>query len=411
MWRIAELTENLVRGTAHCHIACWREAYRGKVADHILDALDIDELAARWDTWRQGASRIRVAVEHDSVVGFANAGPTETGLHLYSLYVRRPYYGTGLAEELISAVTEDRPCTLWVLEDNPRAQSFYRRQGFAFDDTSRWDPIINARELRMVRGATLPTMTYVRIDDGVLHIAISTAAKGTSLDFGGVNAGTAALADLDRAVGAIVVEGSGPNFCAGGDVRAFASAPDRSEFLRALATDLHAFVRALDTAPVQVVVGVQGWAAGAGMSLVCSADVAIGGPSTKLKPAYTGIGLTPDGGMSWTLPRIVGHSRAKEIILSDAEIDADEAVRLGILARLVADDEIAAEAHRVAARFATGPRSAYGRIRALLAASRTSTLSDQLDRETESIAQSVDTPVGREGVDAFVAKRRPVYRD
>ena len=252
-------------------------------------------------------------------------------------------------------------------------------------------------------------MTYLRTEDGVLHIVISTAAKGTSLDFGGVNEGTAALAELDPAVGAIVIEGSGPNFCAGGDVRAFASAPSRGDYLRGLATDLHAFVRALDAAPVPVVIGVQGWAAGAGMSLVCTADIAIGGPSTMLKPAYTGIGFTPDGGMSWTLPRIVGHSRAKEIILGDTPIDANEAVRLGILSRLVADDEIAAEVQRVAARLAAGPRSAYGGIKELLAQSRSSTLSDQLDRETEAISRSAESPTGREGVDAFVGKRKPVY--
>lgn len=155
MWVISELTETLVRGTAECHIACWREAYRGKVSDHVLDGFDVDKLAARWDGFRVGPTHIRVAVEHDSVVGFANAGPTETGLHLYSLYVRRPYYGTGLADELITAVTADGPCTLWVLEDNPRAHAFYRRQGFVFDETSQWDPIINARELHMVRAATL----------------------------------------------------------------------------------------------------------------------------------------------------------------------------------------------------------------------------------------------------------------
>ena len=154
MWRISELTEALVVPTAECHIACWREAYRGKVADHVLDGFDVDELAKRWDGWRQGASRIRVAVPDGvdgQVVGFANAGRIETGLHLYSLYVRRPYYGSGLADDLIDTVTAGAPCGLWVLDDNPRAHAFYRRHGFAFDDVNRWDPIINARELHMVR--------------------------------------------------------------------------------------------------------------------------------------------------------------------------------------------------------------------------------------------------------------------
>jgi 2-(1,2-epoxy-1,2-dihydrophenyl)acetyl-CoA isomerase len=250
---------------------------------------------------------------------------------------------------------------------------------------------------------------YVQIENGVLRITISTPAKGNSLDFGGVNEGTAALRALDAHVGAVLLVGSGKNFCAGGDVRAFASAPSRGEFLTDLATQLHDFIRALDSAAAPVVVGVQGWAAGAGMSLVCGADIAIGGPSTKLRPAYPGIGFTPDGGMSWNLPRIVGAARAKEIILTDAVIDSEDAVRLGILSRVVADDDVAAEALRVAESIAAGPRSAHAGIKALLALSATSSLSDQLDRETAAIAASAESPTGREGVDAFVEKRKPDF--
>ncbi len=250
---------------------------------------------------------------------------------------------------------------------------------------------------------------YVRIEDGVLQITISTPAKGTSLDFVGVNQGTAALQSLDPTVGAVLLIGSGPNFCAGGDVRAFASAADRGAFLRDLAGELHEFIRALDATPVPVVVGVQKWAAGAGMSLVCAADIAIGGPSTKLRPAYPGIGFTPDGGMSWTLPRIVGRSRAKEILLTDAVLNGEEARRLGILGRLVADEVVASEAARVARSLASGPRAANAGIKALLSESPHRTLSEQLDLETESIATSADSPTGREGVDSFVEKRQPDF--
>lgn len=251
---------------------------------------------------------------------------------------------------------------------------------------------------------------YVSTVDGVLQITIATAANGTSMDFGGIVAGTAALRALGADVGAVLLTSSGSNFCAGGNVRGFAAADDRAAHIYGLATDLHHFVRALDATAVPVVAGVHGWAAGAGMSLVCAADIALGGPGTKLRPAYPGIGLSPDGGMSWTLPHIVGLGRAREILLTDAVLDADEAVRLGILSRLVADEDVQSAALDLARTLAAGPRSTHASIKTLLAQSTSSTLSDQLDREREAIATAADGPTGREGVDAFVAKRKPQYR-
>lgn len=252
---------------------------------------------------------------------------------------------------------------------------------------------------------------YVTVVDGVLQITISTAANGTSLDFAGINAGTTALRAAGHEIGAVLLTGAGPNFCAGGNVRGFAAAEDRGDHIFGLATDLHNFVRALDAASTPVVAGVQGWAAGAGMSLVCAADIAIGGPSTKLRPAYPGIGLSPDGGMSWTLPRIVGTGRAREILVTDAILDAGTAERLGILSRLVDDEQVQAEALELARTIAGGPRSAYASIRSLLARSNSSTLSDQLDYERDAIRAAANSPAGREGVDAFVEKRKPDYQN
>ncbi|MFF2086271.1 enoyl-CoA hydratase/isomerase family protein [Nocardia sp. NPDC058176] len=258
--------------------------------------------------------------------------------------------------------------------------------------------------------STTEPVAAVELLDGVLQLTIATAAAGTSMDFTLINAGTEALRSLDTEVGAILLVGAGANFCAGGNVRDFASAEDRGARLHELASQLHEFVRALAAAPVPVVAAVHGWAAGAGMSLVCAADIAIGGPSTKLRPAYPGIGLSPDGGMSWTLPRIVGASRAAEILLTDAVLDAEEAVRLGVLSRTVADEDVRAEALRVATGFVTGPRPTYAAMKKLLAQSPTATLDQQLDAERDSISAAASSNTGREGVDAFVAKRKPDYR-
>ncbi|SDH71575.1 2-(1,2-epoxy-1,2-dihydrophenyl)acetyl-CoA isomerase [Rhodococcus triatomae] len=246
----------------------------------------------------------------------------------------------------------------------------------------------------------------VRLEDGVLSITISTADHGASLDSEGVAQGTRALTELGDRIGSILLRGTGPNFCAGGNVRGFAAAPDRGAHVADVAENFHGLVRALDAARVPIVAGVQGWAAGAGMSLVCLADIALGGPATKLRPAYPTIGFTPDGGMSWTLPRIVGSGRAREILLTDSVLGADEAARLGILSRLVGDDLVQDEALRLARAIAVGPTSAYEGIKTLLAESRTNSLDRQLDAEAASIARAANSPAGREGVDAFVEKRR-----
>ncbi|MFC6012864.1 enoyl-CoA hydratase/isomerase family protein [Nocardia lasii] len=256
---------------------------------------------------------------------------------------------------------------------------------------------------------TTEPVPAAEVIDGVLQLTIATSAAGTSMDFDLITAGTAALRALDPSVGAVLLTGAGANFCAGGNVRDFAGADDRGAYLYAKATDLHDFVRALIDAPVPVVAAVQGWAAGAGMSLVCAADIAIGGPSTKLRPAYPGIGFSPDGGMSWSLPRIVGLSRAREILLTDAILGADEAVRLGILSRTVADTDIRTESLRVATSFVTGPRATHTAMKTLLAQSPTATLTQQLDAERDSIAAAANSETGQEGVNAFIAKRKPNY--
>jgi len=249
--------------------------------------------------------------------------------------------------------------------------------------------------------------SHVRVEDGVLLIAVATAENGASLSPDGMQQGIAALRAAGPDIGAVLLVGEGANFCAGGNVHGFAAAGDRAAHLLDVANLFHDFVREIHGIGVPVVAAVQGWAAGAGMSLVLHADVALGGPGTKLRAAYPSIGFTPDGGMSWMLPKVVGLARARELILTDAVIGADEAVRLGLLSRIVADDEVPAEALRLARTLAHGPTAAYAGIRRLINDSVARSLSEQLDAEAASISAASVTPTGIEGVDAFVEKRRP----
>ncbi|MFT4394923.1 enoyl-CoA hydratase/isomerase family protein [Gordonia lacunae] len=248
--------------------------------------------------------------------------------------------------------------------------------------------------------------------NGVLTVAVSTAGAGNSLDDAALAAGTQALREVARGrrdVGAVLLVGLGKNFCAGGNVRAFAGADDRPTYLREIADNFHQLVGALHEADRPVVVAAKGWAAGAGMSLVLHADVAIGGPSTRLRPAYRGIGLTPDGGLTWTLPRAVGAARARQIILTDRVLTAEDALQWGLLSEIVADDEVEAAARTAAETIASGPRGADAATRHLLAVSADTTLVEHLALEARSISERSGLPEGIEGVDAFVGKRAPDF--
>lgn len=246
-------------------------------------------------------------------------------------------------------------------------------------------------------------------DGRVLRARVARGRHGT-LDGDALPEIEAALRALDPAeTGAVLLVSEGSSFCTGGDVRAFASAEDRGGYVRALADTFHRFVVALVECPVPVVVGVPGWAAGAGLSIVCAADLAVAGRSTHVRPAYPGIGFSPDGGMSWTLPRIVGAGRARHILLTDQVLDADAALAAGIVTAVVDDADVTAEAEATARRIAQGPTAALGRIKRLLAVSPDTTLAAHLELEAQSISASAAGPEGAEGLTAFTEKRPPRF--
>ncbi|PXX64126.1 acetyltransferase (GNAT) family protein [Nocardia tenerifensis] len=156
--RIAPLAAEHTRALAECHIACWREAYVDLVPAHVLDAFDIDRRAEQWERNRvKYPGRTWVALAGAEVIGFAGAGetlddPPEPAHQLYALYVRSPWYGTGLADELLHAALDPAAAySLWVFERNPRALAFYRRHGFELDGTSRVEAFSPSIEVRMVR--------------------------------------------------------------------------------------------------------------------------------------------------------------------------------------------------------------------------------------------------------------------
>jgi 2-(1,2-epoxy-1,2-dihydrophenyl)acetyl-CoA isomerase len=156
-------------------------------------------------------------------------------------------------------------------------------------------------------------------------------------------------------VRAVLLTGAGPRFCAGGDVRSFLAAAEPPGYLHELAATLEAALRRLSELPKPVVAGVQGAVAGAGLAFVLNADVVIAARSTSFRMAYPGIGLTPDCGVSYLLPRAVGTHRALEFALTGRTLTADDAHQWGLVTQVVDDDAVATRTEELATALARRP--------------------------------------------------------
>jgi len=216
---------------------------------------------------------------------------------------------------------------------------------------------------------------------------------------------------------AIVLRADGKIFCAGGDVKGFTavleSGPDAlPDHIGDLAGALHRAMEKLLALDAPLLAAVNGPAAGAGMSLALAADLAYGGPRAKLTPAYGRIGLSADGGMTWTLPRIVGERRAAQILLLNETLGAEEAARLGLFTEALSEDGEAFDAAVLARaqKVAEGPRRAQGIVRRLIRQSASASLHDQLAAEAEGMAALAAGDDVREGLTAFGEKRGPRFR-
>jgi 2-(1,2-epoxy-1,2-dihydrophenyl)acetyl-CoA isomerase len=216
----------------------------------------------------------------------------------------------------------------------------------------------------------------------------------------------------DPAVRAVLFTGEGQHFCAGGDVRDFASKGEAlPDYLREATAWLQIAVAALIQLRAPVVTLVQGFAAGGGgLGFVCASDLVLCGESAKFMSAATRVGMAPDGGASVTLSRIVGHRRALELVLTDRALSADEALEWGLVTRVVPDDELAAEGDKLAARLAAGPTQALGEAKRLLWDGLGRGVYDCLPDEARTVSELSGSADAREGLAAVIEKRRPEYR-
>jgi len=215
---------------------------------------------------------------------------------------------------------------------------------------------------------------------------------------------TQAVRDLGQRMRVVVLTGQGRAFCSGQDLGDGASI-NELDLGRILREEYEPMLRAIYDCPVPVISAVNGAAAGAGANLALAADVVIASQSAVFLQAFSRIGLIPDAGGTYWLPRLVGFARAMGQALFADKVTADEAQSMGLIWASIPDEGFDAEWRARAAQLANGPTLAYGAIKTALRASLTSDLDAQLDTEARLQEEMGTTRDFREGVMAFLEKR------
>ncbi|MGA8017068.1 MAG: enoyl-CoA hydratase-related protein [Candidatus Dormiibacterota bacterium] len=263
----------------------------------------------------------------------------------------------------------------------------------------------------MAHGATDPAPLLVSREGPLLILTLNRPASLNSLT-------TEMLLELGRAlsadarepeVRAVLLTGAGRGFCAGQNLGTGSegiAALDPRDHLREHYLPV---IEAIASLEKPVVAAVNGVAAGAGLSLALACDLRVAAESASFVQAFVRVGLVPDSGGSWFLPRLVGMGRAMEMSMLGDPVPAREALHIGLVQRVVPDSELPGAARELGLRLASGPRS-VGLIKRLIRSSLYSRLDDQFDLEAEIQAEAMASDDFAEGVAAFREKRQPRFQ-
>lgn len=249
--------------------------------------------------------------------------------------------------------------------------------------------------------------------DGIARITLNRPDAGNALTPASCREllDAAIECEENRSIRAVLITATGKMFCAGGDLKAFhGSGEALPKVLNDMTIHFHAALSRLNRMRAPVVTAVNGVAAGAGLSLAACGDLVLAAESAKFTVAYTAVGLSPDGGATYFLPRLIGLRRAQELMLTNRRLTAQEALDWGLVTRVVPDDDLSSEAQKLVRDLASGPTAAFGTVKQLLLDTFSNTLETQMEIEGRGIVARGRSADGREGISAFLSKRRPAFR-
>jgi len=211
-------------------------------------------------------------------------------------------------------------------------------------------------------------------------------------------------------VGGIVITGAGKAFCSGADLKSIAGlGKNFGESFYELAAIYHRAILEIHRMPKPVIAAINGLAAGGGFSLSLACDFRVMESSAHLRQAYTSNGLSIDGGGTFTLPRLIGMARALEMAAFDRPISAEQALSWGLVTEVVEDGNSLERAVMLADRIKMGPLSSFAASKELITTAFNNAFESQLEKERQHLSWCADHPNGREGIKAFLEKRKPVF--
>jgi len=217
------------------------------------------------------------------------------------------------------------------------------------------------------------------------------------------------LAGASDEVRVVVLTGAGKAFCSGQDLKDAPTGDGKRSLRDSLERRYNPIIRTMQSMPKPVIAGINGVAAGAGLSLALAADVRIMSASARFVEAFIGIALIPDSGATWFYPRLMGYTKAFEFATMNKPINADEALHLGMVNAVVHPKAFSTALQKFARKYADGPTQSFGFVKMLLQKGMTATLDEALELEKEYQQRAGESSDYREGVNAFIEKRLPRF--
>jgi enoyl-CoA hydratase/carnithine racemase len=257
----------------------------------------------------------------------------------------------------------------------------------------------------------------IEIDDEIATLTLNRPDAFNAMSpelIGELTVATGYLAD-SAPIRALIVTGAGRAFCSGGDINWFQKGIDEEGFdvsadVRRGAEVMHQAIIDLRRIPVPVVAAVNGPAAGAGFSLALACDIRVASEDAFFAPAYGRVGLSPDGGMTYFLPRVVGPTKALELLLDDPNLPAAEALSMGLVTEVVPGDQVMDHARERAAKLAKLAPHYVKMAKSLVGVSLENGIADHLQLERHGIADGIATEDARAGIKAFFSGETPTFQ-